>query len=112
MAEKVLDVAKESTSQEILSKVANGVAPSFRSPISIKTGSVNKNASATASGTGKGILYVTGSTLTIVIDGVTVLNSGDTGDYDIGYTFGIEFTQSFNITTADYNPAQYMAVFY
>lgn len=104
-----IDVAMESTSQEILSKVSSGVVPDFRSPINV----MNSTASS-FTGTGKGILTIiqpNGSrytVITVTVDGVTICT-----DYNLEYmqSFSCEFRESFTVTqTTTYG--NMTAVFY
>jgi hypothetical protein len=97
MAEVNLDVAMQSTSEEILSKVANGVEPSFRSPIKYENVSVG---STPVTGTGKGIIFARSTnsayTHTIIIDGKTLVNDGKIASSDIDV---FEFKESFSLSS-------------
>lgn len=107
-----IDIAMEKTSQEILSKVANGVEPSFRSPISANSGDISSG--NTASGTGKGIIHFhypnNNVKATLVIDGIKMIDTTClSGGYGGEYVF--EFTKSFSLTaTSGY--LKYIAIFY
>lgn len=104
-----MGLAKENTSQEILSAVANGVESSFRSPIRCEQFYSNPDA---FTGTGKGILsanLTNGRTATIVIDGVTIVNG------EMSYMNGVifEFKESFSAKAAEEGfPLVGYAVFY
>lgn len=110
MAKINLDVAMESTSQEILGKVANGVVPQSRSPIAI----YKNNDGREFSGTGKGVLFIGGSNnlnVSVTVDGVELISGLDlTGS---GAVFFVEFTQSFMVAfDRSDNSRDVYAVFY
>ena len=96
------NIAKETTSQEILSAVGH------RPPTKIET--IEPEAQATISRTGKGKLFIdcNGSIATVVVDGVTLVTSLCT------FTpFDVEFTQSFSITRGNTtSELRAIAVFY
>lgn len=87
----------------------------FRSPIKMQQ-SHQLSAGQSASGTGKGVLFlnynVSAPSLTLIIDGNTLLSNSNIY-MDSGY-IAIEFTKSFNITRASNGNGyvQYHAVFY
>lgn len=97
--EAVGNVAQQEDVQEILSKVVNGVEPSFRSPIKYENVSVG---TTPVTGTGKGIIFVKSGnnayTFTIIIDGKTLVNEGkvDSSHGDI-----FEFKESFSLKATD-----------
>lgn len=107
-----MGLAKESTSQEILEKVTNGVKADFRSPIRTAHGCANN--STVLTGTGKGTLLVGfGSSviMTVTVDGVTQVSQLKP---DNGFvTLNFEFTESFSVVSnsTTYN-VQAVAVFY
>lgn len=116
MEEKVFDVAMESTSQEILNKVVNGVTVNgtvtagFRKPIKIQ-GTDFSSSGGTFTGTGKGkIIFMIRSSkgVEITIDGVNLGTSdGDTNTPTYGE---VEFTTSFSLKFNTYGSA--CATFY
>lgn len=81
MAEVNLDIAKESTAQEILSQLGNGVAgvtAQTNAFSECKAGQVNNGESVTITGKGVCYVYITSSYLQtskkIVVDGTVITN--------------------------------------
>lgn len=96
------NVAQRGDVQEILSKVANGVEVNLRTPVNVISG----GSSGTVSGTGKGMLFLscpsTSQDMTCTIDGTDRV-------VKVGYLM-IEFSNSFSVTPKTYVSVN--AVFY
>ena len=111
--EAVGSVAQQEDVQQILSKVANGVEPSFRSPTRMVVGDVTTEL---VSGTGKGKLFLCRSGLdvylyTVQIDGVTIL-SEEKVDISSG-SLELEFKQSFSVKSSNGSAKMnYVAIYY
>lgn len=106
MAEKVIDVAMESTSQEILSKMGLGISALPVKPISIKAGKIN---SSSASGTGRCVLFLefVSCSGTVTIDGTKFLDT----DYITTPSFFCLVENSF-LLKATTNSMYYTAIFF
>ena len=89
-----IDIAMQSTSEEILSKVANGVEVNLRSPINITKTS---GKSATLSGTGKGKLFFHTPSSNVTL-GKLVIDGNEYPDITAG-CFEVEFSNSFSVDT-------------
>lgn len=122
-------IAKESSVQEVLTQlgltadkatldmiynaVGQGVAPSFRKPISMTSVSCTQT-KGTVSGTGKGMLFVTYESssddygFSVTVDGVSLGNLAESRNNTVTLIF--EFTNSFSVTYKNYGGVT--AVFY
>lgn len=105
----------ENTSQSILSKLNAGSAPAFRSPTKVTSIKASSDEEKTFSGTGKGILLLSGDSAStsigkanVTIDGVSFTISF-TSEY---ITIPLEFSKSFNVKIYGSYAKYATAVFY